>query len=102
MEPFRDQYEETLDQAKRVNVIFKESKSTFRVLKKATKGIEVHQQPDRNEAILRLAFMAARAGFNALIDVEASSEKKRNAGWQLTTWMAKGLPAEINSHELQR
>ena len=100
--PFRSEYETVAEQARSVNVIFKDSRSTIRVLKKATRPLRIENQADRDETILKLAFQAARAGFNAIIDVEVSSRKLRNAGWQSSAWEGSGLPAEISSRELDR
>ncbi len=99
VEPFEADYEAFLVKAKQIIVIFKNSKSTIRVLRKANKAISVVNRVDRNEAISNLAFVSARAGFNAIIEVEASSKKVRNEGYQTTTWSAQGLPADIRSHE---
>jgi hypothetical protein len=100
VEPFRERYDEQMEQAKQVNVIYKESKSTIRVLRKADRRLQVTDCPDRDETILRLAFGAARAGFNTLIDVEVSSRKVRNEGYQTSSWSGSGVPAEIKSREL--
>ena len=95
VEPFKTEYEATLEQAKAVNVIFAGSKSHIRVIRKAIRAIEIKGSRDRDETILKLAFQAARAGYNSLIDVEISSQKLRNQGWQTSTWTGRGIPAEI-------
>src|SRR6185437_16020019 len=97
--PFQERYQETLEQAKQVNIIYKGSKSTIRVLRKATQAIQVANIRDRDEAILRLAYQAALLGFNAVIEVEVTSQKLRNEGWQKSAWSGHGVPAEIRSHE---
>lgn len=100
VEPFRSEYEATVEQAKQVNVIYKGSKSSLRVLKKAEKPLSFSNMPDRDETILKLAYHAARGGYNALIDVEVTSQKVRNEGYQKMSWSGKGTPAEIKSHEM--
>ncbi|MFL5815794.1 MAG: hypothetical protein ACJ763_19655 [Bdellovibrionia bacterium] len=100
VEPFKSQYETALDEAKQINVIYKGSKSSIRILRKADKPIQISHSPDRDETILRLAFQAAKNGFNAIIDVEVSSQKVRNEGYQKMEWSGQGTPAEIKSHEL--
>lgn len=99
--PFRAEYETAMEKAKDVNVIYRDSKSSLRVLRKAPQMVRSTGFADRDEAILKLAFEAARAGFNALIEVTVQSQKLRNAGWQKTQWSAQGVPAEIHSHELK-
>lgn len=100
VEPFKAQYETTLEDAKQINVIYKGSKSSIRVLRKADKPMQISGSPDRDETILKLAFQAAKEGFNAIIDVEVSSQKIRNEGYQKMEWSGQGTPAEIKSHEL--
>lgn len=97
--PFRDEYEEQLEKAKQVIILFKGSKSTVRVLNKAAKPIQVENVKDRDEAILKLAFEAAKLDFNAVIDVEVAAAKVRNEGWQKSAWTGRGLPAQVKSHE---
>lgn len=102
VEPFRTDYNAALEQAKEINVIYRDSKSSFRILRKSKKLLQAGNLPDRDEAILRIAFQAAREGFNAILDVEVSSQKKREAGRQVSIWAAQGYPAAIHSHELDR
>lgn len=97
VEPFRAEYEASLERAKEVNVLYKESKSTVRVSSKAKEPVRVTGARDRDDAIMRLAFQAARAGYDTLIEVEVSSQKIRNAGWQTSSWSGQGIPAEIRS-----
>jgi hypothetical protein len=101
VEPYKSQYDAAAEQAKQVNVIFKGSKSLMRVLRKADKPLEIKDSPDRDEAILALAFYAAREGYNTIMDVEVSSQKVRNEGYQKMSWSSRGTPAEIKSHETE-
>jgi uncharacterized protein YbjQ (UPF0145 family) len=101
VEPFKAQYEATMQEAKQINIIYKGSKSSIRVLRKAEKPLNIENSPDRDEAILRLAFHAAKNGYNAVIDVEVSSQKVRNEGYQKMAWLGRGTPAVIKSHELE-
>lgn len=101
VEPYKNEYESSLQDAKQINVIYKGSKSSIRVLRKADKPVYIENSPDRDETILRLAFHAARGGYNAVIDVEVASQKVRNEGYQKMAWSGHGTPAEIKSHEME-
>jgi hypothetical protein len=100
--PFQTQYEENLEKAKGVTVLFKNSKSTVRYQGRSVDGVVVKESPDRNQAILQLAFLAAKAGFNAIVEVEVSSQKVRNYGWQKSAWSGQGTPANVSSYQLER
>jgi hypothetical protein len=102
VEPVKADYEATLEQAKGVYVIYKGSKSTFKSLRKADGGTTVSGSKDRDDTILWLAFHAAKAGFNAITEVEVESKKVRNAGWQSSVWTGSGVPADIRSYETDR
>ncbi|MDR3608813.1 MAG: hypothetical protein P4M08_15720 [Oligoflexia bacterium] len=95
VEPFKDSYEATIEQAKGINVLFKNSKSSVRVLRKASAPVRVENGADRDDVILKLAFQAASGGYNAVVDVEVSVQKVRNEGWQKSAWSGSGIPAEI-------
>ncbi len=101
VEPFREEYETTLEKAKDANVFYKGSKSLIRILKKADSAVEVSGSADRDETILYLAFQAVREGFSSLINVEVESKKVRNAGWQSSVWSGSGLPADVKSYEAE-
>ncbi len=61
VEPYKNEYESSLQDAKQINVIYKGSKSSIRVLRKADKPVYIENSPDRDETILRLAFMRHEA-----------------------------------------
>jgi hypothetical protein len=54
--------------------------------------LKVEGCADREEALLRLAFLAVKANYNMLLDVDLTAEKVRNAGYQTSRWQAKGIP----------
>jgi hypothetical protein len=64
--------------------------------------VTVKDVPDRDEAILRLAFLAAEEGFNAILDVNVKSEKVRNEGWQKMRWSGSGLPVGVDAAKIER
>jgi hypothetical protein len=90
--PALQAYEECMVRAKNVNVFFKTQSEETRLMRRAEKPIRVMDCTDRDETILRLAFMAAEAKFNTLIDVEVTAEKLRNKGYQTTKWHGVGVP----------
>jgi hypothetical protein len=57
---------------------------------------------DRDEALLRLAFFAAQGNYNSLVDVELTSEKVRNGGYQTLKWRGVGVPVHVNKKRLFR
>lgn len=102
VEPIQARYRETIERAKNVNVFFKTQGKETRFIRRSEKPLKIANCPDRDETLLRLAFLAAQAGFNALIDVDISSEKVRLGGWQTSKWQGTGIPAKVDDATLAR
>ena len=100
VEPEIAQYEETLENAKRVFVFFKTRKKSLPITGKEKIREIVESCPDRDETILRLAFIAASKGYNAIIEVEALSKKIRNGAYQTSVWSGSGIPAQVDSSRI--
>lgn len=94
--PHLKTYEETMDKAKEVLVFFKGNGEETRLIRRVEKPIRVTDCDDRDETILRLAFYAAQAGYNGLVDVTVTAEKVRNKGYQTTHWQGIGVPVQID------
>lgn len=95
------EYEDTLEKAKAVSVLPKSYRATIPIQKKATREIRVEDCPDRDEAILKMAFLAASEGYNALIKAEVNAQKVRNHGYQKSSWSGSAIPAVIDTRKLE-
>ncbi len=102
VQPALTHYEETLERAKNVFVFFTTQRKEVPLIKKAKTTLTVKECMDRDETILRLAFMSADQGFNALIDTEVEYQKIRNHAHQKTHWSGSGVPAQIDEGKLDR
>ncbi len=89
-------------QAQEVMIFFVTQRRELPVLKKATKPAKVENCRDRDETILRLAFQAAEKSFNSVIEVDVTSQKVRNAGFQTSAWRGTGVPADIDLGKVER
>jgi uncharacterized protein YbjQ (UPF0145 family) len=94
VEPELGIYEETLERAKQVLIFFKTQKKGLRILRKERIPEQVDSCHDRDETILRLAYLAASKGYNSVIEVEVISKKVRNEAYQTSVWSGTGLSAE--------
>ncbi len=90
-------YEETLEQAKRVFVFFKTQRKSIPLIKKEKNPEWIEESPDRDETILKLAYISASRGFNAIMDVETTSKKVRNEAYQTSVWSGSGIPAQVDA-----
>jgi len=93
-------YDEIMQLAKNVNIYFKSQGKETRTLKRKERPVKITNCPDYDEALLRLAFLAAKAGFNSLIDVNMTSKKEIVTGYQKTFWSGTGIPTNTTEKQL--
>ena len=98
--PQLDDYNEVMERAKNAFVFFTTQRKETPLIRKAREVLKVSQCLDRDETILRLAFFAAQAGFNAIIEVEVTSEKLRNGAYQTSRWSGRGIAAQIDGKKV--
>jgi len=100
--PALESYEKVMDRARETYFFFTTQKRPLPILKKSKESIRVATCDDRNETILRLAFMAAEQGYNAVIQAEVTSEKVRNGGYVKSVWRGVGIPAQVDAEKLEK
>jgi len=88
-------YEETLEKARHVRVYEKNQGKETRLMKRKIPAVQVEDCRDRQETLLRLAFLAAYQGYNGLIDVDIRSEKVIENSYQSTRWRGTGIPTQL-------
>lgn len=94
-------YNDTMERAKNVQVFFKaQYKEIIYVKRPERKPIRIIDCADQQETIMRMAFQAAHANYNALLDVEVSYEKVRQNSYQTHKWMGTGVPANVEDRML--
>ncbi|MBC7692893.1 MAG: hypothetical protein H7222_14115 [Methylotenera sp.] len=100
--PALEEYTEVLERAKKICLLTKAYKGHVSTIKKAKFPIEVKDYPDREEVIMRLAYLAAKEGYNALLQADVVSAKVRNEAYQKSSWSGTGWPATIDAERLDR
>lgn len=91
--PLLESYQQMMEKAKNVAVYNKHQGKETRLVKRLERPIQVLNCPDHNEAVLRLAFLAAQMNYDAIVDVELKSEKIKNGSYQTTRWSGTAIPA---------
>lgn len=100
--PEVDKYNEKLELAKNVNVFYSSQSKESRFVRRIEKPIKVEKCQDKDEAVLRLAFLAVQQNKNSIVDVDLNSIKVRNGSWQSSLWSGRAIPADIDERNLQR
>lgn len=93
-------YHELREQAGEVLVYFKNQSKETRLFKRTKDILSVVSCPDRDETVLRLAFLAVQKGYNAIIDVDVSAEKVRSGGgYQTSNWRGTAIATNLSANK---
>ncbi len=95
VEPELAAYKQTMLKAKQIDVYYKKQSKETRLIKRFVDPVKVEACSDRDETILRLAFLAAKENFNSIIDVQVSSVKVRMGSYQNLSWSGTAIPAHV-------
>ncbi len=95
VEPELTAYNQIMAQAKEINVYYKKQSKETRLIKRFVDPVKVEACTDRDETILRLAFLAAKDHFNSIIDVEVESVKVKSGSYQNLSWSGVAIPAQV-------
>ncbi len=100
--PELETYREVMQRAEEVFVFFTSQRKEIPLIKRSKLSFSVKDNIDRDQTILRLAFFAAKEGYNAITEVEVISEKVRNGAYQTSKWRGTGVPAQIDADKLAK
>ncbi len=95
-------YDELVARAREVRVYFKNQSQETRLIKRKAKAVTVSECRDYHDAILRLAVAAAATGHNAVVDLNLTSKKWRDGGYQKNLWHGSALPVNLDARQLAR
>jgi hypothetical protein len=100
--PEIEKYEQTVESAKQIVVYGKNQGKETRFFRRAQETYEVVTCEDRSEVVIRLAFMAVVANYNAIIDVNITSVKVTDGSYQKQVWSGTAKPANVNTSKLNQ
>ena len=90
--PVLAEYNEILERAKFVNVYSVKQSSETSLIKRIEKAIKVKNCADKEETLMRLAFITAQKNFDTIVDVKITSEKVFDSKYKKLTWSGEGVP----------
>lgn len=95
-------YNETMEKAQDIIIYGKDQTKLTRYLKRKEDPYKVDNCIDSNEAVMRMAFMAAQNNFNCLIDVTLVNSKKHLSGSHTKSmWSGTAIPITIDPNEIR-
>ncbi len=95
-------YDQLVKQAQEVFVFYKDQGKETRRMPRDNKILQIKDCADRDEAILRLAFLAVLDGYTTLVDVDLHQQKIRQGSYQHSLWHATAVPVKIEHEKLKR
>jgi hypothetical protein len=95
-------YLETMEAAKNVLVFYKNQGKMTRLMKRKEDPVQVVDCHDKDETLLRLAFFAAQAKFNSIIDVDIVAKKIINGSHKSLIFSGTGIPYQCDTKMLNR
>jgi hypothetical protein len=90
-----ENYNQAVEKAKNISIYLKDQSKESRLLKRKELPVRVTSCADREELILRLAFLAVQANYNGLVDVDIVGKKIRNGAYQTQEWSGSAIPTHI-------
>jgi hypothetical protein len=96
-------YEATMTAARNVDVYFKDQGKETRLIPRA-KNIKyvINNCTDRDELILRFAFLAVLDGYSTIVDVDVVADKVRDGSYQTTNYHGSAVPANARPDHIPR
>ncbi len=90
-----EHYTEIVEKAKQVDVFSKTQTKETRRIKRVESPIRVVDCADKEEALLKIAFIAADKGYGTVVDVDLASKKHgEGKSYKKLVWSGSGIPVD--------
>ncbi len=93
--PALETYNEILERAKEVTVFSADQGKETRLIKRSDLKFQIDECEDKDVLTMRLAYMAAKAGYNTLVDVDLVYSKVRDGSFKLSNWRGTATAANM-------
>lgn len=94
-------YQAAVKAAEDVFVYYRTEAKESYFIRRTERPLKTTETDDRTKAMLQLAYLTAKAGYNCLVDVQLNSKKKITQGYQKSFWSAIGIPAQVDPVQIQ-
>jgi hypothetical protein len=93
--PALEIHSEILERAKEVSVFTTDQGKESRLIKRSDLKLKIDECEDKDDLIMRLAYLAAKAGYNTIVDVDLVYTKKRDGSFKLANWSGTATAALV-------
>lgn len=97
-----ENYNMDMERAKDIAVFSKSQTKETQHIRRSADKLVVENCVDRDETLLRLAFMAVQLKYNAVLDIELTAKKVKKDGYQTSIWRGTGIPVQLDERKLVR
>ena len=97
-----ENYNQEMELAKNIVVFSKSQSKETQHIRRSAERLVVENCVDRDETLLRLAFMAVQLKYNAVLDIELTAKKVKKDGYQTSIWRGTGTPVQLDERKLVR
>lgn len=98
--PLND-YNETMERARDIIIFTKDQTKQTSWLKRKEDPYHVEDCADEQEAIMKMAFYAAQAKFNAIIDIKLNSKKIIVGSHKKSVWSGTSIPINLDPDKIR-
>lgn len=98
--PLED-YNRVMEEAREVYFFTKDQSKQTAHLSRKEEPLTIENCEDKDEALLRLSFFAAKAGFNCVIDVVFKTSKIIVGSHKKVIWNVTGVPIQVKPNEIR-
>jgi len=88
--------------ARQIDIYFKDQGKETRLMRREGEPFIINECADREELILRLAFLGALNGFSTLVDVDIVGKKVREGSYQTTIYRGSATPANARPNQIPK
>ncbi len=89
-----DLYQDNIRKAQQVTIFTKDQSAESKWMKRIEKPIVITDCLDRDETLLRMAFLAVQKGFDTLVDVDIKYTKVGDNSYKKYLWSGSGIPVD--------
>jgi len=93
-DPILESHRAYLETAKNINVYTSIQGNETGLIKRIEKPIMIKDCVDREETLMRMAFQAAKMGYDTLVDVDIKSSKTGKGTYKKLIWTGRGVPVD--------
>jgi hypothetical protein len=100
--PVLEDYDEQLKAAKNIMIFSKAQNKETHFIKRIEEPLVITDCDSEADVLMKMAFIALKLEYNAIIDVTTNSKKVKIGSYQTTKWSGTGIPTDVQDSKLMK